>query len=47
MLGLLAYSEAYEFVQLGTGCPGSGNIVFQKLMSSFLKRTNGIPERRS
>ena len=29
------------------GCPGSGNILFQRRMSSFHKRTNGIPERRS
>ena len=42
MLGLLACTEAYEFGQLGTGCTGSGNILFQRRMSSF-KRTNGIP----
>ena len=36
MLGLLACSEAYEFLQLGLGCPGSGNILFQRRMSFFL-----------
>ena len=32
---------------VGHGCPGSDNILFQRRMSSFLKRTNCIPERRS
>ena len=37
MLGLLACSEAYEFGQLGTGCCGSCNILFQSRMSYFFK----------
>ena len=36
ILGLLAGSEAYEFGQLG--CPGSGNIVFQRRMSIFFAK---------
>ena len=34
MLGLLACSEAYEFDSWALGCPGSGNILFQRRMSS-------------
>ena len=38
MLGILAYSEAYEFGQLVLGCPGAGNILFQVRMSSLKKK---------
>ena len=47
MLGLLAYVvRRMSLDSWALGCPGSGNILFQRRMSSF-KRTNGIPESRS
>ena len=46
----LAFLHAVRRMSLDSwalGCPGSGNILFQRRMSSFFSRTNGIPERRS
>ena len=37
MLGLLACSERMSLDSSALGCPGSGNILFQRRMSSFLK----------
>ena len=41
MLGSLASSEAYEFDRQAQGCHGSGNILFQMWISSFLKEPTG------
>ena len=44
MLGLLASVRRMSLDSWALGCPGSGNILFQRRMSSIF-RINGVLER--